>query len=229
MKDKERVKRTMKNPKHSPKEARVPKAHARVKHRKTSISGLENLKSETNSETQESARLGHVCTTDTSWIHDEWSPDGWNDGWSLYEWNDDWSSVGRHEGCEQTYDTSISSFSLGSFDFGAMCSPKRFEWVKMNLDTGAAVNTFPLIFSPEGIGDRSFYDWIPDGEAWQSQGYDENGLPRSLNGRLTGCTPSVVQRCRDRVQRTTRFLLRTCRWIHDSYSQQNRSGNENSF
>ena len=57
--------------------------------------------------------------------------------------------------------------------------------MKMNLDTGAAVNTFPLIFSPEGIGDGSFYGWIPDGEAWQSQGYDENGLPRSLNGRLT--------------------------------------------
>ena len=26
---------------------------------------------------------------------------------------------------------------------------------------------------------------IPDGEAWQFQGYDENGLPRSLIGRLT--------------------------------------------
>ena len=29
-------------------------------------------------------------------------------------------------------------------------------------------------------------EWIPDGGAWQSQGYDENGLLRSLNGRLTG-------------------------------------------
>ena len=55
MKDKERVKRTMKNPKHSP---RVPKAHARVKHRKTSISGLENLKSETNSETPGISAIG---------------------------------------------------------------------------------------------------------------------------------------------------------------------------
>ena len=27
---------------------------------------------------------------------------------------------------------------------------------------------------------------IPDGGAWQFQGYDENGLCRSLNGRLTG-------------------------------------------
>ena len=55
----------------------------------------------------------------------------------------------------------------------------------MNLDTGAAVNTFPSNFGPEGIGDGSSYDWIPDGEAWHFQGYDENGLPRSLNGRLT--------------------------------------------
>ena len=52
------------------------------------------------------------------------------------------------------------------------------------------MNTFPLNFGPEGAGDGIFYrtasgDWIPDGEAWQFQGYDENGLPRSLNGRLT--------------------------------------------
>ena len=70
-------------------------------------------------------------------------------------------------------------------------SPKRFEWVKMNLDTGAAVNTFPLNFGQEGAGDGRFYrtassDWIPDGGGWQFQGYDENGLLRSLNGRLTG-------------------------------------------
>ena len=55
----------------------------------------------------------------------------------------------------------------------------------MNRDPGAAVNTFPVNFSPEGIGDGGFYDWIPVGEAWQFQGYDENGLPRSLDGRLT--------------------------------------------
>ena len=62
---------------------------------------------------------------------------------------------------------------------------------KKNLDTGAAVNTFPLNFGPEGAGDGRFYriasgEWIPDGGAWQFQGYDENGLLRSLNGRLTG-------------------------------------------
>ena len=64
---------------------------------KTGISSLEHLKSETSSETQESVHMGHVYTTDTSWIHDEWSPDEWNDGWSLDEWNDDWSCVGWHE------------------------------------------------------------------------------------------------------------------------------------
>ena len=29
-------------------------------------------------------------------------------------------------------------------------------------------------------------EWSPHGGAWQLQGYDENGLLRSLNGRLTG-------------------------------------------
>ena len=57
--------------------------------------------------------------------------------------------------------------------------------MKMNLDTGAAVNTFSVNFSPEGIGDGGFCDWIPDGKAWQFQEFDENGLPRSLSRRLT--------------------------------------------
>ena len=90
------------------------------------------------------------------------------------ERNDDWSCVGWHEEGEQTRGTSLTSFSLESS-----------KWVKMNLDTGAAVNTFPSNFGPAGITGGCFYDWIPDGEAWQFQGYNENGLPRSLNGRLT--------------------------------------------
>ena len=85
------------------------------------------------------------------------------------EWNDDWSAAGWHEGWEQTYDTSASSFSLGVLDVSATSSPRRFGSV-MNLDTGAAVNTFPLNFGPEGAGDGRFYrtasvEWIPDGGA----------------------------------------------------------------
>ena len=75
--------------------------------------------------------------------------------------------------------------------------------MKMNLDTGAAVNTFPLNFSPEGIGDRRFYqaasvEWIPDGGAWQFQGYDENGLPISLkeDSRMHTKCCAVLQRSR---------------------------------
>ena len=69
-------------------------------------------------------------------------------------------------------------------------------------------------FDPEGVGDRKFYDSVPDGEAWQFQGFDGNVLPRSLNGRITdGCTSSVglpcvsisastsIRSCRDRVQK----------------------------
>ena len=53
------------------------------------------------------------------------------------------------------------------------------------------MNTFPLNIGAEVGGDGRFHRtasgrWIPDGGAWQFQGYDENGLLRSLNGRLTG-------------------------------------------
>ena len=155
-------------------------------------------------------------TTDISW-KDGWNSDEWNEGWSFEEWNDDCSSVGWHEGWEQTYDTSASSLSLGGLDVSATSSPKRFEWVKMNPDTGAAVSTFPLNFGPEGAGDGRFYrtasgERIPDGGAWQFQGYDENGLLRSLNGRLTGVHKVLCSTAENRVQRTTRFLPRTWRW-----------------
>ena len=224
-----RVKRTRGKSKRQPKGqfkgTKGAKRSYEGKTSKTGLSGLDNSKSETSSESQESAQ---TCTTDTPW-YEGWNGDEWNDSWSF----DDWSSVGWHEGCEQTYDSSASSFSLGSLDVGATSSPKRFEWVNMNLDTGDAVNIFPLNFGPEGAGGGRFYrtasgEWIPDCGSWQYQGYDENGLLRSLNGRLT-CAQSVVQCCRDRVQTTTRFPPGTRRWLHDSDSQQNWSVNENSF
>ena len=85
------------------------------------------------------------------------------------EWNDGCSSVGCWA---PTYDISASSFSLGGFDVSATSGPKRFEWVKMILDTGAAVNTFPLNFGPERAGDGRFHrtasgEGILDGGAWQ--------------------------------------------------------------
>ena len=140
---------------------KVPKAYTKAKHRKL-VSQVLKTRS-WKKRTQESA---YVCTTDLSW-NDGWNCDEWNDGWSVDEWNEDWSSVGWLEGWEQTYDTSASSFSLGGLDVSATSSPKRLEWLKMNLDTGAAVNTFPWIFGPEGAGDGRFYrtasgEWIPD-------------------------------------------------------------------
>ena len=59
------------------------------------------------------------------------------------------------------------------------------------LVSGAAVNTRPLSFGPDGAGDGRFFctasgECTPDVEPGSFQGYDENGLCRSLNGRLTG-------------------------------------------
>ena len=158
---------------------------------------------ETSSETLESEQMGHVCTTDTSWIFDEWSFD---------EWNDDWSVVGWHDGWEQTYDTSASSFSLGSLDLVAKSSPKRLERVKMSLGIGAVANTFLWNSGPEGAGDGSFYptasgEWIPDGGAWQSQGYDETGFVHRSVWKTHWSAQSFAQCCRNRVQRTTVFHL----------------------
>ena len=84
-------------------------------------------------------------------------------------------------------------FSLGRFALGAVIRRKQFEFGEMNnLDTGAAVNTFRLNFGPDGEGDGRFCrttscECILDGGAW-FQGYDENGVGRSLNGRLMGGT-----------------------------------------
>ena len=109
-----------------------------------------------------------------------------------------------------------------------------FDCVKMNLDTGVAVNTFPLNFGPDGAGDGRFYrtasgEWIPDRGAWQFQGYDENGLLRSVNGRLTdlhkvSCTAAEIA-CKGRQD----FYLGHDGGyripIHSKIGQ----GNENSF
>ena len=53
----------------------------------------------------------------------------------------------------KTMTTQQAHFSLGSFDVGAMSSPKRFARVTFNLDTGAAVITCSWNFGPDGAGD----------------------------------------------------------------------------
>ena len=82
-------------------------------------------------------------------------------------------------------------FSLESFDPSTVSSPKRFEWVKMNIDIGAPVNTFPMHFWSRLSRRRDVFsnghcECILDGGAQQFQGYVESDLCRSLNGRFTG-------------------------------------------
>ena len=186
-----RVKKTRANPKENPKEpkvrTKVPMACTRAKHRKL-VSQVLKTRNQRQARklrnlhrhvllTLPGTMVGMVTNGTMAGVFDE----------SI----DDWSSVGWYEGWEQTYDPFANSFSLGGLDVSATSSPKRFDWVKMNLDTGAAVNTIPLNFGPEGAGDGRFHrtasgEWILDDGAWQFQGYDENGVLRSLSGRLTG-------------------------------------------
>ena len=92
----------------SPKEPKVPKARTRATHRKLVSRVLKTRN-------QRQARTFRTCPTDTSW----------NDGWSFDEWNGYWSSVCWRERWQETGDNSASSFKFGSFDLGAMSSPKR--------------------------------------------------------------------------------------------------------
>ena len=86
---------------------------AKVLHKgETSKKGLSGLEMKTRNQRQvRKLRTLHrrvpltIIGVMTKWSYDEWSYDGWND---------DWSSVGWHEGCEQTCHNSASSFSCGS-------------------------------------------------------------------------------------------------------------------
>ena len=87
--------------------------------------------------------------------------------------------------------TSASSFSLGGLDVSATSSPKRFRMGEHEPGHKSCSEHIPLFIGPEGARDGRVYrtaggEWLLEGGAWQFQGYDENGLLRSLNGRLTG-------------------------------------------
>ena len=146
-----RVRKTTENPMENPKERKVRtkvlKAHTRAKHRKL-VSQV--LKTRNQRQVRKLRILHrHVPLTLPGTIFGMVT-NGTMDGVLM-------SGMMTGVLLDSTkVDTSASSFSLGGLDVSATSSPKRFEWVKMNLDTGAAVNTFPLNFSPEGAGDGRF-------------------------------------------------------------------------
>ena len=100
----------------------------------------------------------------------------------------------------------------------------------MVLERGAAVNTFPLPFGPDGAGDGRFCriasgEWVLDGGVWQFQGYDESGLLRSLNGRFIGVHEVLCSAAETARKGRQNFYLG-----HDGgYMIQIWSRNENSF
>ena len=154
---------------------RVPKARTQGKSSQTGLCGLEKP------EAQEKPTIHHtdISYTDKSWF-DGVMTNGMMTG-------------ARLAGTEVARNPQVGpagSFHQGSFELGAVSSPKRLEWAKMNLKTGAAVNASPLTLCLDGAEYGRFHrtasgECILDGGAWQIQGYDENGLLPSLTGRLT--------------------------------------------
>ena len=115
--------------------------------------------------------MGQVCITETSLIHEEWSPDERNNDWSVDEWIDEGSCVGWHGDYKRMCCTTESSFPLESS-----------EKVTADRDTRSTGNAFLV---------KEWEMEVPVtgsqvSEACQFQGYDEKCQTRSLNGRLAG-------------------------------------------
>ena len=73
---------------------KFPKGSGYGKTLKTDVSSLEHLKPRKSWVNQESVQMGQVCITETSLMHEEWSPDERNDDWSFDDSTDEESSVG---------------------------------------------------------------------------------------------------------------------------------------
>ena len=221
----ERARRRRENPKENPKVSKEPKVRTRVKSRLQDSSGLgswglEHSKSGTLSETQESAQTCPTVNshTDNSWCDDGWSYAGWNDGWSSVVWHEVW---------DQAYDNSSSSLSLGSFDLGEQSVA---VWMGENEPGHRSYSDFISI----ELWSRRSRRWkVLSGSQWWTYSWLWTlSISRlrwkrfaPISERKTcGWTQSVVQYCRDRVQRTTRFPLGTRQWFRDSCEEQNWSG-----
>ena len=100
--------------------------------------------------------MGQLCITETSLIHEEWSPD--ENDCSL----DEGSCVGWHEDYERLCNTSVCTFASSSS-----------ERVTADRDTRSAGNTFLGKFDREGVGDGCSYYWISGVEVCQFQGNDK--------------------------------------------------------
>ena len=114
---------------------KVPKDPSKGKHSRPRLGGLDTEKCsyETTQKEQEDSSAG------ASWT------DGWNDLRCTPLW------------CGEIPTGSLSLGSVGGFDVGGVGKLEQREWLKMILDTGAAVRTFSLSSSPEGTGDGRMY------------------------------------------------------------------------
>ena len=99
---------------------------------------------------------------------------------------------------------------MGGLDLGATTEE---DWVRMNLDTGAAVNVFPRSFAPEGcVGNGQWYktassERIEDYGAIVFTGEDEQGWMRSISGRISDVHKPLTSAVRMAVRGGMDFYL----------------------
>ena len=189
----EKVKKTLESPKD-------PSFSGNGKTLKTGVSDLENFKSETNLENLESVQMGQVCITETSWIHEEWSPD---------EWNDDGSCVGWHENSERMcFTRSAGDTFLVKFD-------REGEGDGNVYDKIPDIEVWQFQRYNEKCKLRSLNGRLADAHHVLGS--------NTLAFAATQATSDVQKvRCHAAetvVQRTTRFSCRIRWWLHDSDSQ----------
>ena len=90
--------------------------------------------------TDNSSAMGTESWDDTWWPDPLHEMDPWAQGASGDDWWTGWNGLGALERASLQAEA-----DLGVLE---MCTATTEDWVRLNLDTGAAVNVFPMSFAP---------------------------------------------------------------------------------
>ena len=90
-----------------------------------------------------------------------------------------------------------AALSCGALGDAQSSTPGQEEWLKMNLDSGCALTTFPKTFGVAGKGNGLIYktasgELIPDEGALKLTASDEFGTARQLRGRVANVHKALV-------------------------------------